>query len=186
MPKELKPAKTVAERTNSHAGTTTPTSYLAKEYEVFNALMDMQSNMVQRFLETQAQRVVDAWLSHSSQLRFTLPDRVVFKPSDSDEGQTLQLPADEREQMVGGLMDRLTRTDIGATFREKLSELEASSNPAVATAAGLIRYKTAHHMVYSMLPSGRRVTYRAVEGDEIPSIPAEGELQPEIGDHRGH
>ena len=178
MPKESKPAKTVAERTNSHAGATTPTSYLAKEYEALNALMDMQSNMVQRFLETQAQRVVDAWLSHSSQLRFTLPDRVVFKPSNSDDAQTLQLPAEEREQMVGGLMDRLTRTDIGATFREKLSELEASPNPAVATAAGLIRYKTAHHMVYSMLASGRSVTYRAEGGDEIPSIPVEGELQP--------
>jgi hypothetical protein len=179
MPKESKPAKTVAERTNLHIKTGTPTSYLAKEYEAFNALMDLQSNMVQRFLETQAQKVVDAWLSHSSQLRFTLPDRVVLKPTGSDEEQNLQVPAEEREQMVGGLMDRLTRTDIGATFREKLSELEASPNPAVAAAAGLIRYTTAHHMVYSMLPSGRSVTYHAEEGDEIPSIPVEGELQPE-------
>jgi hypothetical protein len=32
-------------------------------------------------------------------------------------------------------------------------------------------------MVYSMLPSGRSVTYRVAEGDEIPSIPVEDGLE---------
>ena len=68
--------------------------------------------------------MVDTWLSRSSQLRFTLPDRVAVIFPGSDKEQTLGVPKEEREQMVGGLMDRLTRTDIGATFREKLSELE--------------------------------------------------------------
>jgi hypothetical protein len=83
-----------------------------------------------------------------------------------------------REQMSGGLLDRMTRTDIGAALRQRLSELEASSNRAVAISAGLIRFTTAHFMVYSMLPSGRTVVYKTVEGEEIPSIPVEDETQP--------
>ena len=179
MARDSKAVKTSTERTNSHPKTVGPTGYLAQEYESMRALLGIQSNIVQRYLETQAQRVVDTWLSRSSQLRFTLPDRVAVILPGSDKEQTLGVPKEEREQMVGGLMDRLTRTDIGGTFREKLSELEASPNPAVSAAAGLMRYTTAHHMVYTMLPSGRRVTYRAEEGDEIPSIPVHSELEPE-------
>jgi hypothetical protein len=57
--------------------------------------------------------------------------------------------------------------------------LEQSPNRAIATSAGLIRFATAMHMVHNMLPSGRSVTYVPDEGEEIPTIPVGGELEPE-------
>jgi hypothetical protein len=39
--------------------------------------------------------------------------------------------------------------------------------------AGLLRYATAMHMIHDLLPSGRTVTYRADEDEQIPTIPVE-------------
>jgi len=51
--------------------------------------------------------------------------------------------------------------------------LEASSNPAVTAAAGLVRFATGTTLVHDMLPAGRSVRYRAGDEDEIPTIPVE-------------
>ena len=81
------------------------------------------------------------------------------------------LPANAREQMMGGLMDRLTRTDLRTALRLRLGELEQSSNRAVSVSAVLLRHAVVRHMVHNMLPSGRTVQYAVLEGEEIPSIP---------------
>jgi hypothetical protein len=41
----------------------------------------------------------------------------------------------------------------------------------VAESADLLRHATAMHLVHGMLPAGRPVSYRAAEGEEIPTIP---------------
>jgi hypothetical protein len=64
-------------------------------------------------------------------------------------------------------------------FRQRLSELEQSPEVEIATAAGLIRHATSLYMISTMLPSGRSVVYVAAEGEEIPTIPVKGELEPE-------
>jgi hypothetical protein len=80
--------------------------------------------------------------------------------------------------VIGGLMDRLIRTDLRTVLRSRLLELEQSANRAVSTSAILLRYAVVMHMVHNMLPSGKSVQYAAEEGDEIPSIPMHSELVP--------
>ena len=179
----------MSDRTNPSSGavkprspgsTKSPAGYLAQDYQTWHALLASQSLIVQRFFDVQASKLAEALVQNTSQIRFSLPDRVVVEPPREGEntGTTLSVPTDMREQMSGGLLDRMTRTDSAAALRQRLAELEASSNRAVAISAGLIRHSTARFMVYSMLPSGRTVTYKAGEGEEIPSIPVGDELQP--------
>ncbi len=61
-----------------------------------------------RYLETQARTLADALIARSSQVRFSLPDRVVVEPGELNKVKptTLTVPVNEREQMAGGLIDR--------------------------------------------------------------------------------
>jgi hypothetical protein len=150
-----------------------PAGQLRQEYEAQQALLQEQSPLVQRFLDTQAQRVAQDLVDHLPQLRFQLPDRVVAN------NKTLAVSPDFRDQLVGGLMDRLARTDLRVVLRARLLELEASDNQAISTAVRLVRHATVLHMIYNMLPAGRSVTYVAAKGEEIPTIPAGDEMEPE-------
>ena len=95
----------------------------------------MQPPLVQRFLETQASSVAEAVIQGLPQVRFTLPDRVVLQKQDG-EAKTASVPSESREQITGGLMDRLMRTDLRTALRLRLGELEQSSNRAVSVSAG--------------------------------------------------
>ena len=157
-----------------------PASHLREEYETWQRLFDTQPGAVERYLEGQARTLADAILQRQPQAKFTLPDAVVvdIDPA-STAGKTVKVPADMREQMTGGLLDRITRTDIGLIIRERLAELEQSSDRAVAVSAGLLRHATATYMVRGMLPAGRSVTYVPDEGEETPTLPATTELEPQ-------
>jgi hypothetical protein len=152
-----------------------PASYLAEEYTRWQSLFEAQPVMVQRFFETQARTLADALRQPASQAQFRLPDRVVLSTGDSLESS---LPSEQREQMVGGFMDRLTRTGIGAALRQRLDEMEAFPNPAVTASAGLLRYSTATALVRDILPSGRSVLYQAAQGEEIPTLPVSDDRTP--------
>ncbi len=155
-----------------------PASHLQQEYETRRTLFQAQPPMVQRFLEGQARQLAEAVVQHLPQARFTLPDKVVIEVPADGEGRPVSVPTEFREQLAGGLIDRLIGTDLGAALRQRLAELEQSDHRAVAVSAGLIRYATAVHMVHHMLPTGRSVTYIAAEGEEIPTIPVGGEPEP--------
>ena len=171
--------------TKSSLSTTTPSvrvgdgpaSQLRDEQNQWQTLFDAQPTIAQRFLETQARSLADAIIERERQstARFTLPDKVVLEVG----GQPVAVPPEFREQMAGGLMDRLTRANISAAIRQRLAELEGSPNRALAVSAGLVRYAIVMYMVHSMLPSGRTVTYVAAENEEIPSIPMSGDLEPD-------
>ncbi len=153
---------------------------LREEWEAQRALFAAQPPLAQRFLEAQARQLAEA-LTHQervSQVHFALPDKVVIHAPDQGEGQLFTVPAEDREQLAGGLLDRLTGGDVRDVLRQRLAELEQSSSLAVAASAGLLRYVTVLHMVHNMLPAGRSVTYRATEGEEIPTIPVSDELEP--------
>lgn len=151
-----------------------PVSYLAQELTEWQASYEAQPVLVQRFLDTQAHRLAEALLQHAPQVRFTLPDRIVLKSL-----KTEPVAADQREQLAGGLYERLTRADLNHVLRQRLAELEASSSMSVALASGLVRYATATHMIHNLLPAGRSVTYRALDGEEIPTLPEKSDLDPE-------
>jgi hypothetical protein len=153
-------------------------SQLRQEYLGYQDLFQIQPPLVQRFLETQASSVAEAVIQGMPQVRFTLPDRVVLQAQDG-EVKPASVPSESREQITGGLMDRLMRTDLRTALRLRLGELESSSNRAVSVSAGLLRHAVVNHMVHNMLPSGRTVEYVVAEGEEIPSIPVRSDLEPE-------
>jgi hypothetical protein len=149
------------------------TGQLRQEYDAQQALLEAQTPLVQRFLDVQAQGIAQALVEHLPQARFQLPDRVVV------DGKTLPVSPEFREQLAGGLKDRLARADLRAVLRGRFLELEQSENAAISAAVRLVRHATVLYMVYNMLPSGRSVAYTAADGEEIPTIPMEDELEPE-------
>ena len=153
-----------------------PASHLRQAYDSWQALLAAQPGIVQRFLEAQARSLAEALTQRdrASQVRFTFPDRVEVEVGGTEQ----PVPPEFREQMAGGLVERLTRADISTALRQRLAELEQSPNRALAVSAGLLRHATATHMVHGMLPSGRSVTYAAAEGEEIPTLPLSDELEP--------
>jgi hypothetical protein len=150
------------------------TDFLHQEYRKQQVLFDAQPTMLQRYFEAQARALAETLLQKPSQVRFSLPDRVVV---DAKSGKTGTIPSEEREQMAGGLVDRLTRTDLTVVLRARFKELEQLPRTAVAVAAGLMRYATCRHMIGRMLPGGRSVRYVALEGEEIPSEPDPSESE---------
>lgn len=153
----------------------TPADQLREEYEQQTALFDAQPGIVQRFLEAQARQVAEAYVERVHSVRFNLPDRVTI----SEKSEPLPVPAAVREQRVGTFRDRLASHDVHETLRQRLAELNQSNDKAIVVSAELIRFAAANHMIRNMLPSGRSVSYVAAEDDDIPSIPASNEMEPE-------
>jgi hypothetical protein len=153
----------------------TPADQLRQEYERQNALFDAQLPIVQRFLEAQARQIAEAYAERALRVRFMLPDRVIA--TNGVEPLTVQLSA--REQHVGGFSDKLARRDVHDTLRQRLTELEQSSDQAIVIAASVVRFASATHMIRNMLPSGRIVTYISAEEEDIPSIPVSAVTEPE-------
>jgi hypothetical protein len=154
-----------------------PASHLKAELEAQEELFAAQPRMVQHFLQAQANQLAQAAIDKPPQVRFSLPDQVVISSAKGDR-RSFPIPQDQREQLVGGLMDRLTRVDTRLAIRQRLTELEQSTQEAVSAAAHLVRHATARHLIHSMLPSGRSVQYEAGDGDAVPSIPVGNALQP--------
>ncbi len=153
----------------------TPVNQLHIEYDRQNALFELQLPIIQRFLEAQARQIAEAYAERAQRVHFTLPDRVI--PSQGAE--PINVKQAMREQHVGDFGDRLARRDVHDTLRQRLTELEQSSDQSIVIAANLIRFASATHMVRNMLPSGRVVTYKPAEEDDIPSIPVSDGMEPE-------
>ncbi|MCL4530933.1 MAG: hypothetical protein M1282_16180 [Chloroflexi bacterium] len=149
---------------------------LREEHRQEQALFNAQPPIVQRFLETQARQIAEAYVERAYSLRFTLPDRVVCKADGI--AQPAPVPQSQREQHIGTLMDRVAGRDVHMLLRQRLAELDQSSDPAIVASSSVIRYSTAAHMIYNMLPSGRRVNYVAAEDEDIPTIPASDGMEP--------
>ena len=145
-------------------------SQFRQEYLSYQKLLQMQPSLVQRFLETNAALLAEAVVQGLMHVRFTLPGQVVVQDQDSDI-KTISVPLELREQVIGGLMERLIRTDLRTALRSRLLELEHSTNQAISTSARLLHHAIAIHMVHNMLPSGKTVQYEIEQGEEIPSIP---------------
>jgi len=141
---------------------------LRQVYQQQRSIYEAQPPVLQRYLEAQARALAETILNKSAQAKFSLPDKVVTDPKS---GKIENIRPDQREHMAGGLVDRLTKTDIAVVLRTRFKELEQSDRKAVATAAGALRFATSRHMVSNMLPAGRTVHYITLEGDEIPSTP---------------
>lgn len=147
-----------------------PSDMFIEELNRQKTLFDAQTQIVQRFLEIQARQVAESYTARSQHLRFTFPDRVTIPGITG----SLPVPDNARNQVVGNFRDRIAHRDVWSTLRQRLAELESSSDEAISACACLIRYAAAQHIVNNMLPAGRSVVYSTAEGDEIPSIPVMG------------
>ena len=156
-----------------------PVIHLRDEYERQQALFLVQPTIVQRFIESQAQRLAEAVTNSAHSVHFTLPDRVVAKVPHSGELAAMLVPAQIREQTLGGWQIRYAPQYLRDALRLKLSELEQSPDQTIHVSASLLRFATAIHMVHNMLPAGRSVIYNAESDEKIPSIPVErdGDLE---------
>src|SRR5512137_1956319 len=141
--------------------TATPVIHLRDEYERQRALFLAQPIIVQRFIESQAQRLAQAVTNNARQVRFSLPDQVTAKVPYSGEMAAMLVPHQMREQTLGRWKFRYNGQYLRDELRLKLNKLEQSPDHAINASASLLRYATAIHMVHNMLPAGRSVTYRA-------------------------
>jgi hypothetical protein len=172
--KSIKIEQTATGQSGNQNGNTS-SSYLASEYQRWQELFLLQPALIQRFFQAQARSLAEALLQPASQVRFRLPDQIIASPGSL---KVNPVPAEQREQLVGGFVDRLLRSGIGVAFRLRLDELEAADSATLAVSAGLLRFATATTLVQDMLPSGRSVRYQAAEGEEIPSLPVDNEGEP--------
>ncbi len=153
-------------------------SQLYEEFTEKKQLFGAQPAIIQRFIEAQARQISDALIEHRPQVKFSLPDRIVASLPQIEQGAVISVPQSARDQSLGGFKNRITRTDVKESIRHRLNELEQSPDRAISTGASLLRFASANHMVHNMLPSGRSVTYRPDEDEDIPTIPAE-DFEPE-------
>ena len=154
--------------------------HLAEEYECHQALFSAQPAIVQRFLETQGKQIAQAIVDGDSQVKFSLPDRVVCTLENVDQPALVTILQQQRTHSIGSFISRFRKVELYKELRHTFTELEQSPDRAVSVAAGLLRHATVMHMVYQMLPAGRAVTYKpAAEDETIPSIPESDEMEPE-------
>jgi hypothetical protein len=90
-----------------------------------------------------------------------------------DEPVTITVPEELRQIHLGGVKSLFSRQNLKDLFRQQLNALEQVPDQAVSTSASLLRYALAIHLVHTLLPAGRSVTYKAIEGEEIPTLPAQ-------------
>ena len=140
--------------------------YLQQEYESQKTLFECQQTIVQRFLEGQAQFIAEGLIAKKAQVHFALPDRVVTQLSHMGR---LIIPEADRQIKVGGFLKR----DVREAITHRLNELEKSEDQGIAVGVGLLRYATAMYMIQDLLPSGRTVTYRPFDDEQIPTIPVD-------------
>lgn len=153
---------------------------LAEEYERQQTLFSVQPAIIQRFLEVQGKQIAEALTEGTSQVRFTLPDRVVYTLAYMEQPAIVTIPQNQRTYSAGSFMNRLRKAELYKDLRHCLTELEQSPDRAISVASGLVRHAAVMHMVYNMLPAGRTVAYKpADEGETIPSIPEDDALEPE-------
>jgi hypothetical protein len=152
--------------------------HLKQEYNNQKVFYENQPIIVQRFLESQGQRLAEAITSGASQVRFFLPDKVLTKIREGGQFSTVTIPETKRQIQLGGFWDGVRRCEVREAVLHCLQELEQSPEKAVSASAYLLRFSTATYMIFNMLPTGRSVVYRPDDDEVIPSIPVK-DNQPE-------
>ena len=157
-----------------------PSDRLAEEYERQQVLFSAQPAIVQRFLETQGKQIAQAIVDGDPKVNFSLPDRVVCALENVDQPALVTILQDQRTRSAGSFINRFRKVELYKVLRHVFAELEQSPDRSISVAASLLKHATVNHMVYQMLPAGRKVSYKPADEDEtIPSIPEDNEMEPE-------
>ena len=146
---------------------------LRQEYNTRQEIYQAQPLAVQNFLTEQAKQIAYALVSRAPKVQFMLPEQVETETVQPGKSKLLSISPNLRAYTVGGLFDRLRHRDILIILCQRLSELDLSLDRSIWLGSILIRHASAMYMIHEMLTSGNSVTYRAAEGEEIPSLPIE-------------
>jgi hypothetical protein len=125
----------------------------------------IQSSRTREFLRSQAERLGAVIAGSSGEVRFRLPDAVVFAGERKGERLTVEVPPEFRDQTVSGFLNRLPLKEARSAFRTRLSQLEHSGYPAVRLGAALLRYAVVRHIVHDLVPEAD-LPGRPAAGDE--------------------
>jgi len=151
---------------------TSLSDHLTEEYKRQQALFSAQPAIIQHFLEVQGKLIAEAIVDGESQVRFSLPDRIVCTIENVDQPALVTIPQNQRNYSAGSFINRLRKVELHKELRHTLVQLEQSPDRAVSVATSLLRHAAVTHMVYNMLPAGRTVAYKpADESETIPSVP---------------
>ena len=154
--------------------------HLTEEHKRQQALFSAQPAIIQRFLEVQGKQISEAIIDGDSQVRFSLPDRIVCTLENVDQPALVTIPQNQRTYSAGSFMNRLRKVELYKELRHSLTELEQSPDRAVSVATSLLRHAAVVHMIYNMLPAGRSVAYKLSNEEEtIPSVPEADAFEPE-------
>lgn len=145
---------------------------LREEYNVQQALFEVQPLATQRHLEEQACQIAQALMQSERQVRLALPEQVVIHTTGKSGDGLIAVPPEFRNQVIAGLLGRLPVKDIRAAVRQRLARLEQSPHPAVAASAKLIRHATVSYMVHRMLSAGHPVTWLVTASEVTPASSA--------------
>jgi hypothetical protein len=152
--------------------------HLSAEYKRQQALFSAQPAIIQHFLEVQGKLIAEAVVERESQVRFSLPDRIICTLENVDQPVLVTIPQNQRAYSAGSFINRLRKMELYKQLRHSLIELEQSPDRAVSVATSLLRHAAVTHMVYNMLPAGRSVIYKlADEEDKIAFIPEDNDLE---------
>ena len=111
-----------------------------------------QSRETQKFLWEQAARIGAALTEPQGEVRFGLPETVVWPGEGKGEDFTVEVPADFREQRVAGFLNRIPVKDVRSAFRRRLAQLENSGYSGVHASAVLLRFAVVQHIVHDLIP----------------------------------
>jgi hypothetical protein len=120
-----------------------PMEAIRWEYETWKVLFQSQPSGTRGELDSEAGRITDSLLHNSSQVRFSLPRRVICQDLPSEAAETVLIPEEQRAQIV----KNRNSLPFSKRLDQHLSKLEKSSLRGISTAAALIRYATAERIV---------------------------------------
>lgn len=163
----MKKGKSLSHKTRSGGHSLNPLAILATDFQRWQALYADQPDQTKQVLGSQAKGLVQFLKSSSRRTSFFLPDQVRSKQKNA----LLSVPKKSREQKIGSWLDRFLRRPPILLLRNRLDEMEAGLDEAVSLSAGLIRHATGMQLIYHGLPDGKKVSYRPLAGEEIPTIP---------------
>ena len=157
-------------------------AFLGQELAYWRDLFLAQPAAEQMALESQGRALAQAVQAQAAWAQFDLPARVFVRHPEaaSGPGFHLAIPDGQRNQQTGRTDDQTAPTSLELALRRLLDQLEAGENgrspgahPAIALAAGLVRFCTARCLVHELLPEGRDLLYASEPGETVPSIPLE-------------
>jgi hypothetical protein len=137
-------------------------------------LFHNQSVETQLHLQQQAARIAAALVEGKGEIHFRLPESILWQAARNGEEYTVDVPADFREQRVGGFLHRIPVKDFRSAFRGRLAQLENSGYSGVQASAGLLRFAVVRHIVHDLIPEEPADNLPTVIADPVSPQTAEG------------